>query len=462
MLEDYEKKPKRNTDVNNGGIDYIDVNRNRGTSKSSRDRAVKTGERKSSSYAARKRREQIRRKKRRAKIMVLATTLIIIAAVAVILKLFLFESSPVKDITVEAGSELPSIADFMEDKDKKPDSITGLEKENIMTTVGDYPVIITVEGKEWNAVLHVKDTIAPEVVAKTVVVYTNAELTPESFIETITDATLCETALETTPDTSAAGESVVTIIVTDAGGNETRVQSNLTVNADTEPPVIEGLSDIVVPVGGSVSYKKNVTVTDNSGEDIELIVDSSSVNISEIGTYEVRYSATDKSGNSTSKAVSLVVTEADAPTEDMVYELADQILADIINDSMTQKEQAEAIYWWVHDNVAYVDTAPKENWVAGAYRGLKERRGDCYTYAMTSKALLTRAGIKNMDIEKIPDSQMHYWNLIDVGEGWYHFDATRRKDGTTFFYWTTAQILEYSRANYNSHNYDASLYPEIN
>ena len=51
--------------------------------------------------------------------------------------------------------------------------------------------------------------------------------------------------------------------------------------------------------------------------------------------------------------------------------------------------------------------------------------------------------------------------MIDIGEGWYHFDATRRKDGTEFFYWTDAELMEYSNANDGSHNYDPEQYPQI-
>ena len=98
----------------------------------------------------------------------------------------------------------------------------------------------------------------------------------------------------------------------------------------------------------------------------------------------------------------------------------------------------------------------------GAYQGILEREGDCYTYAMTEKCLLSRAGIKNMDIEKIKkNNSMHFWNLIDIGERWYHFDSTRRADGATFFYLTDEKLMKYSKAHNGTHNYDRELYPKI-
>ena len=78
--------------------------------------------------------------------------------------------------------------------------------------------------------------------------------------------------------------------------------------------------------------------------------------------------------------------------------------------------------------------------------------------------MLTRAGLKNMDIERIPEGDdMHYWNLIDVedGHGWYHYDTTPRWDHPTVFLWTDAQAQEYSVVNQNCYNYDREKYPEI-
>ncbi len=121
-----------------------------------------------------------------------------------------------------------------------------------------------------------------------------------------------------------------------------------------------------------------------------------------------------------------------------------------------------AIYNYIRRNVGYINHSEKGDWVRAAYEGLAKRQGDCYVYACTAKALLTRAGIKNMDIAKIPTRREHYWNLVDVGDGWYHFDTTPRTDHTVFFLWTDADLMAYSAQHYNCHNYDRTLYPEIN
>lgn len=50
----------------------------------------------------------------------------------------------------------------------------------------------------------------------------------------------------------------------------------------------------------------------------------------------------------------------------------------------------------------------------GAYRGLFERKGNCFVYASLSKRMLDRAGISNMIIMFSNSRMTHYWNLINL------------------------------------------------
>lgn len=58
------------------------------------------------------------------------------------------------------------------------------------------------------------------------------------------------------------------------------------------------------------------------------------------------------------------------------------------------------------------------------------------------------------------DIPTHFWSLVNIGEGWYHFDCTPRKDVSTFFYLTDAELEAYSSTHNGTHVYDKSLYPE--
>ena len=67
-----------------------------------------------------------------------------------------------------------------------------------------------------------------------------------------------------------------------------------------------------------------------------------------------------------------------------------------------------------------------------------------------------------MDIEKIPAKSRHYWSLVDIGDGWLHFDSCPRVVWHDFCLITDAELMEYSNANNLSHNYDKSKYPKVN
>lgn len=225
--------------------------------------------------------------------------------------------------------------------------------------------------------------------------------------------------------------------------------------------MIQGAVDLDYFIGESISYRKNVTVTDNSQEDVPLEIDTSGVDFETEGVYPVVYTAKDAAGNATSVTVKLTVRTRMYSLEEM-NAYADAVVAEIITPDMDLRDKAWAVYCYVVNNVAYITHSEKGDWIRAAYEGLVEKKGDCYVYACTAKALLTRAGVPNLDIKKIPTRLEHYWNLVDVGEGWYHFDTTPRPDHPTIFLWTDEQVKAYSALHYYAFNYDPALYPEIN
>lgn len=247
------------------------------------------------------------------------------------------------------------------------------------------------------------------------------------------------------------------------------VESVLTVYpSDTEPPVIEGARDLTVAMGGSVSYREGVTVSDNADEMVRLMIDAGQVNTAQPGTYPVTYSAQDVRGNRTSVTVMVTVEKAEEPAEDGITreelnEKADEILARILTPGMTQREQARAIYDYVYSHITYVGTSDKSGWMKGAYVGFTQRRGDCFNYFACSKALLTRAGIPNIDLERVGGLSDHYWQLVNTGDGWYHFDACPHPNAhpITSFMLTEAEVRDYTercsdvRKNYYVYDYAA-------
>lgn len=138
-------------------------------------------------------------------------------------------------------------------------------------------------------------------------------------------------------------------------------------------------------------------------------------------------------------------------------QMADQLLAGIVNDGMSQREKAVAIYHWVRGNIRYVNRSEKGDWVKSAADGLRRKNGDCYTYYSVSRELLNRVGIENLEVVRLDGH--HWWNLVNWGDGWYHFDTTPRTAGGEFCLLTDAQLEAYSSAHRGTHAFDRSLYP---
>ena len=255
---------------------------------------------------------------------------------------------------------------------------------------------------------------------------------------------------------------------------------------DKEPPVITGARDLTVTVGGTISYRDGVTVTDNMDETVQLQVDAGQVDLTQAGSYPVTYSAEDSRGNKTVVTITVLVEEppAEQPSEELpgsgnsagsggsgsttaskeaLDDVAARILAQITTPDMTLQQKARAIYDYVRTHVRYVGTSDKSSWVTGAYVGFTQGRGDCFNYFACSKELLTLAGIPNIDLSRVGGTTDHYWQLVNVGNGWYHFDACPHPTGYPIvsFLLTEAEVREYTarcssvRKNYYVYDYSA-------
>lgn len=366
----------------------------------------------------------------------------------------------IKEHTIEAGEAFPDMSTFLIVPSEDASFVTAPDTFD-MSKPGDYDVVISANGFECTTVLHIQDTIAPVIQVKNITAYNVDKVTCESFVKSAKDATALTYQFVKEPNMKQLGEQQLSFVATDAGGNSVQFDVVLTVIPDTEAPVIKGAKDITAYVGRTVRYKDGVKVTDNHDRNISLNVDTSKVNTKVCGDYPVTYYAQDLAGNKTSITVTLHIVER-VYTEAEVNSLADKVLASITNSGMSQYQKLQAIYKWTRSSIAYTGSSDKSSWIKAACEGFIDRKGDCYTYASVAKALLNRAGINNKDIVKIPSSSRHYWNLVNIGEGWYHFDTTPRKgQKISFCYINDATLMNYSKANGNSHNYDRTIYTDI-
>ena len=214
----------------------------------------------------------------------------------------------------------------------------------------------------------------------------------------------------------------------------------------------------------SVTYLSTLIVTDDYDPEPVVTVDNSAVNVEEEGVYEVIYTATDFSGNSTSVSVDLTVKEKPEgyiePEE--VYELAREILDEITEPGMTEEEVALQIVWWCRYNIKFILKTNSDSWTEAAYNAFINRIGNCYSTVYAVKVLLDVAGIENMIIERWPyETATHFWNYVKLNGQWYHCDATWREGYDSYFFmYTTKELQNFWQGRWNGFQYRVDDYPE--
>lgn len=326
---------------------------------------------------------------------------------------------------------------------------------------GTHTVSVRTPSGLFDVSVTLTDTTPPTAVGRTVEIWlpTRTIPTPEDFVDQIVDASPVTAAFAHEMDFATPGTRAVVITLTDAAGNSADVTAYLTVIDDHTAPTITGVHNITTYVGVRPSYKTGVTAQDSRGGQAAITVDSSAVVIGTPGKYFITYTATDAGGNTSTAMATVTVLEI---TEDVIRPYAENVLERISEDGMTKWEMARAIYDWMTANVSYVTYADKTYWMRAAYYGFTTGRGDCFVYYAMSRVLLDCAGIDNLEISRDDPAKPHYWNLVNCGDGWYHFDTCPhyKQYPLTSFMLTDAEVRDYSENCVEDYySFDASLYP---
>lgn len=368
------------------------------------------------------------------------------------------------EITIELGSEPPDADSFVTDG-----RFFGLKYEEDPSNLqkpGTYPVALLYYNFRFHSSIRIVDTTAPTGAAQNLTIYNGTLPRAENFVTDVYDLSSVTVSYLDTPDISTPGEKEITLILSDEYENKTNLHATLSVIIDTQAPVIEGVTDQELYQGKTIAYRAGVTVTDDQDPAPALVIDNKGVDLNTPGVYTVTYIATDHAGNNSTVSATVTVKEmkAEYVPEEVIYAAVDAKLAEIIDEDMSNYEKVKTVFWWIRGYHMYYNVETETDWLQAAYNMLDLGYGDCYRYFALCKLMLTRLGIPNIDVVKIPthprDSE-HYWSLVslDGGETYYHLDITPREDPVIIFLETDARLNNYSANHHNSHNRDTSLYP---
>jgi hypothetical protein len=333
-----------------------------------------------------------------------------------------------------------------------------------------FLIVALVAGGLYGLFTYIRNTTAPTVHTVDHTSNIGEIVYPEDFISVIySEFDIISIAFVTEPDIFAHETQNVQVRVTDDRDNITIADAKLHITLNTAPPVITGTNPIISRLGNPIVYRTGVTAHDNFGRALELQVDSSNVDPHAEGEYIVIFYAVDLTGLRSEVRETVRILNVDV---DYVHGHIDATLSDIVTDNMTQLEKVRAIHTWVITNISYAAGATDPGTAyADAYRALRDRQGNCFKFYAISELMLTRAGIENMQINRIPGTPTrHRWSLVNPdGLGWHHFDTTPTRLGlgseTAFF--TDTQAREFTQrfvefnGTENFYTYNPALYPEI-
>lgn len=292
-----------------------------------------------------------------------------------------------------------------------------------LSEIGVHKIEILYFGETIIGTIEIRDTIKPIVQAVEVEAFIGQHLSAEQFIKEIYDLSESTVFFKTIPNIRVEGRHQIILSISDIAGNTSDVTTYLTLKKDPNGPAIYNASDIFVRNSDQINYLSGITAFDAADGNVLVTVDASKVNLNQEGTYPLIYMASDNDGNTTRKEVIVTVDfikpympggstgSADVDT------LADGILSRLINGEMSNSQITSTIYDWVRRSISYSSPA-SSNFYSGAIEGLRYRRGNCYTHAFTTAAMLQRAGINagyNVEYEG-----RHAWALL----GGYIVDPT--------------------------------------
>ena len=161
----------------------------------------------------------------------------------------------------------------------------------------------------------------------------------------------------------------------------------------------------------------------------------------------------------------------DIPRDELIkmqvelQQTVDTIISNNVASGMSNYDNEKALHDYLVLNTKY----DQDNYVKGtvpdlsytAYGALVKGTAVCEGYATAMQILLREAGVESEIISGLSDGQGHAWNLVKLGESYYHLDAT----------WDDPVPDQDGQVQYNyfnlsddmikhDHSWDDSEYPE--
>lgn len=186
--------------------------------------------------------------------------------------------------------------------------------------IGDYVITYKYKDEKINVNVKVADIVPPVLLLKSYETDMVEEIKPEKLVESVEDDSKVTIAFEDNTNINKEGKQTVTVIATDEYGNQSSGKVSVTRNKDTKAPVIENLADTIeIWQGNDVIGDPHIQISDNLDKKPKIEIDTSKIDNTKVGEYEIVYTVTDRSGNSAKKSQNVKVIANDEFNKKIVY-----------------------------------------------------------------------------------------------------------------------------------------------
>lgn len=375
-----------------------------------------------------------------------------------------------KEVTIDYAHKV-DLGTFFTEVPAGAEFVTDISKIDT-SKLGSYPIEIKVGDREYSSMLNIVDRTPPTANPVPQEIYAGKAPDPLNCVKDVYDLSGYKVEfVDPNYNFSAGGTYSLPVKLTDAFDNSSVISVPITIKQDVTAPVIEGAHDFNLVIGGTITYRDGITVTDDYDPAPVLEIDTSAIDPTTIGVYPITYTARDEAGNSSSVTVNVsivsiktagVTTQSDEEAIKKAYSMADSILKKITDNNMNDVQKAMLIFFWVRHHITPSrGTSDYSSWANAAIKAFTTRRASCYGSWACCKALLDRAGIQNICVTRYPpgiyNGRTHYWCLVYLNKGWYHCDAYPWQGLNSFLFMMTDYEVKNAGGG---HYFNGKIYPD--
>lgn len=176
--------------------------------------------------------------------------------------------------------------------------------------VGKYPITYTYNNIKTTITIELVDTLKPNVTLKEVTIDLGMKLNASDVVKNVYDSSRTSVKFKKDYQFDKIGDYQVEVII--CRPNHNCITKKTTVHVlpkDGIPPEILGIRNLSVLKDSDIDLLSSVSVKDNQDDHPILTIDSSNLDISKVGDYQISYFAKDRSGNQTKETCIVSVVE---------------------------------------------------------------------------------------------------------------------------------------------------------